>query len=342
MAGRLGVALALVALMVVALRAPATTQQATPGLYIALGDSIAAGIGASLPAERGYPALVQAFLAHHAGATVPYENLAVPGETAETFLTAGQAERFTASVERARANGLPIAAVTVTLGGNELLNLRDSGVTDRQAGLDAFTSAYDAALALVRQTVGPEVPVVVTTYYDLTDGDPALQGTDAWWIERFNGVIRDTASRHGAAVADVAPAFAGRIVELTLAPVDVHPSNAGHAAIARLVWQALAFDTTPPAIDAPTTLEASRETPTLAFAASDASGTVEVGLEAEQAAFSAPLLVGENRYVSLIDLAGLSGDTYRVDIVATDAAGNVARHRVDIVRVESQDSEDTP
>ncbi|MGH9175735.1 MAG: hypothetical protein ACRD1H_15330 [Vicinamibacterales bacterium] len=37
--------------------APSSTA-ATEGLDVALGDSVAAGIGSSLPRTRGYPALV--------------------------------------------------------------------------------------------------------------------------------------------------------------------------------------------------------------------------------------------------------------------------------------------
>ncbi|MEX2315184.1 MAG: SGNH/GDSL hydrolase family protein, partial [Thermomicrobiales bacterium] len=108
-------------MLAVGLQAPRSTQAATPGVYIALGDSIAAGIGSSLPRTRGNAAIIAQWMERLSGESVPLENLATPGETATSFIDGGQIERLRDIVARSRAASVPIAAVTVALGGNEML-----------------------------------------------------------------------------------------------------------------------------------------------------------------------------------------------------------------------------
>jgi acyl-CoA thioesterase I len=149
-----------------AVNAPVTA--ASGSLYIAVGDSIAAGVGASLPRKRGYAALVDEWRRRHSQTTTLFENLAVPGETAATFRTEGQLQRLRDVAEQAIRTGNEIAIVSVTLGGNEMLALRTDGLTDRQEGLARFAGEYPAALQEIRAITGPATRIVVTTYYDLT------------------------------------------------------------------------------------------------------------------------------------------------------------------------------
>lgn len=317
-------ALALSALLVAGLLATGQpARSAGSQVYIALGDSIAAGIGSSLPRERGYPAIVRELLARQTGKDVALESLAVPGETARSFRDGGQFARYRDLVNRLSRGGAPIAAVSLSLGGNEMLRVSGSDTGDRQAALDDFQLAYPAALADVRAAVGPDVPIVVTNYYDLSSGDPAIVESAAWWVARFNEVIASGAAASNAQVADVATAFAGRIDELTLNPSDVHPTNAGHRAIAGAVWKALALDTTAPTIGVAATLDASRLTPTLRFAVHDDTGVDSVRIESGGATVSGPYRTDDGEYVALLDLRGSVGSV-TVTIHAADAAGNVS------------------
>ena len=123
--------------------------------------------------------------------------------------------------------------------------------------------------------------------------------------------------------------WAGRIDELTLNPSDVHPTNAGHQAIAGAVWKALALDMTAPTIEVAATLDATRLTPTLRFAAHDDTGVDSVSIEAGGATASGPYRTGDGEYVALIDLRG-SGGSATVTIHAADAAGNVTSSAVTV------------
>jgi hypothetical protein len=134
--------------------------------------------------------------------------------------------------------------------------------------------------------------------------------------------------------------FAGRIDELTLSPVDVHPSNAGHELIAELVWTTLGFDSDPPVVDAPESLEATRSTPTLRFNATDSTRLTSVRLESSDVQWTEPLPTEDGSYLSLIDLTDLDAEDATIAIVATDMAGNTTRHDVRIVREAGGDAVD--
>jgi len=301
---------------------------ASPGLYIALGDSVAAGIGSSLPRTRSYPAIVDARLQRWEGATVTLANLAQPGETAASFRGEGQLAKLRDQAALAAAGGAPIVAVTVTLGGNEILEAQGQGLADRQTALATFQNEYDAALSDIREAVGDGPPIVVTNYYDPTGGDSALQYSDSWWIAQFNSAIAMVASAHGAALADVQPGFAALGPAADRYPVDVHPTNAGHAAIADAVWKALGLDTSPPTMSVVGSLNATTRMPTLRIKVDDPGDVAGIMVTSSDAAtyplIPAPAADGPDVWVGLIDATGIVGDTFSVTIDATDAAGNAA------------------
>jgi lysophospholipase L1-like esterase len=258
------------------------------------------------------------------GVPLPYANLGVPGETAASFLTGEQWPAFQAEVARAEAAGLPIYAVTASLGGNELLSARTTSLTDRQRALDEFRAAYEQAIDDIRSEIGPETPLVLTTYYDVSEGDASQQFTDAWWIAQFNKVIRDTAARHDAQVADLEPQFRGRVAELTRYPVDVHPTNQGFLAIAEAVWQALDFDQSAPEVEVSSPEQAERRTPTLRFTAVDQVGVSALAVVANGVEVR-PIEIEPGVYVALLDLGIDPARPLLVEIEAGDAAGNVQR-----------------
>jgi len=311
------------------------SQAQSPGLYISAGDSIAAGIGSSLPRERGNGALVTDWLATLTGQTVPFENLAVPGETAATFIENGQLQQLRETVERANAAGTPILAVSVSLGGNELLALEARGLSDRQAGLDNFRNRYGEAIAAIRDTVGPDTTIVVLTYYSLTGGDETLQFSDAWWIAQFNEAIRTVATGHGARVAETADPFVGRIQDFTHYPFDVHPTNAGHMEIARSIWQALGLDTDSPVLTVTSELVADRATPTIRFTVSDHVGVRSVSVTSDDAQVYGPYEVANGEYAVLLDAGAADAKEVALAIEISDDAGNVTS---DVVNVQFADA----
>jgi len=326
-----------------ALQAP-RADAATDQEYIALGDSIAAGLITSLPSERGFPALVTAQLQALAGGQtsagrVKLADLAVPGETAETFVKNGQLDAFKNEITSVKARGTDLKLVTITLGGNDLLGLANSSTADRQAGLDLFKTQYPATINDVRQALGGLKPViVVTTYYDLSGTDPAQQGSDAWWVAQFNDVIRSTAQADGLKVADLESDFRGHISDWTWYPTDVHPNNAGHTEIARLVWAATGFDQEPPVVKIvkPAAGQLSRSIPTIAVTATDNVGVTGVELWVNDTQVSSLIYEPSlQQYVGIWDSRTASAAQTTLSIRATDLAGHTTTATVDVTRPAS-------
>ena len=294
----------------------------TPGIYIALGDSITVGIGSSLPRTRSYPELVRFRLEELHGMGVILTNLGETGETATSFLENGQLAAFREEVALAREGMIPIHAVTITLGGNELLALWNSGIADRAESLAEFEASLTEAVSQVRSEIGPDVPIVLTTYYDVTSGDPTIEFTNSWWINEFNDVIRRVAEEFEAQVAEVDETFVGQIDEYTRYPTDVHPTNQGYLAIADEVWTTLDLDSEGPRIEVLSPSVSDRLTPTMWFTVEDRVGIRKVTLQAQDGLELDPLRMSGIEYVALLDLRGSIENEVTVTITAIDDAGN--------------------
>lgn len=299
---------------------PAGAQ--SPIAYVALGDSIAYGIGSSLPERRGYPPQVRDYMESATGDEVTLLNLAVPGETAASFMTSGQVDQLAETRRRLDEQDIPIALVTVSLGGNEMLAQRYSGVVDRQQALGDFRDTLDAAVGRIREEVGASPQLILTTYYDLSEGNPEAQSSDAWWIEQFNEVIRETAERHGGEVADLNTAFRGHINDFTLHPYDIHPKNQGYRAIASQVFAALGWDSNAPEIHVLSGTTATRRTPTLQLKVTDDVGVKSVRVRIDDRDPQEAVDMGDGMYVMLLDLRNNNADEYLLEITATDVVGN--------------------
>jgi len=301
-------------------------------VYLALGDSIAAGLITTLPSSRGYPWLIQNLMqqlntGNGQPSPVTLEDLAVPGETATSFLKpGGQLDKAKQAISDIQANGADLRLLTVTLGGNDILDLQAADLTARQQGLAAFKTDFPAALSAIKSALGSLKPViVVTTYYDPSGGDPTQQGSDAWWVAQFNDVIKTTAQQDGAKVADLAPAFQGHIDDWTWEPADVHPNNDGHAEIAKLIWQQTGFDTSAPkvTIERPAAGKLSRDIPTILAKATDNVGVTGVQLLVNDSVVSDMIYEPSlDAYAMVWDGTASSGKQVKLSVQASDLAGN--------------------
>jgi lysophospholipase L1-like esterase len=324
-----GAAAALLAGLPIAGLPPASA--APEQVYLALGDSIAAGLLTSLPSVRGFPWLVRNLVqksntAAGQPATVTLDDLAVPGETTASFLNGGQLPRAREAIASATASGSVLRVVTLTLGGNDLLNLSGASQAAKQAGLAQFKTNYPEALGAIKAALGSQKPdIVVTTYYDLSEGDPTQQGADAWWVDQFDQVIRQTAAADGAKVADLETAFRGHIAQWTWYPADVHPNNAGHREIAKLVWQALGYDHQPPAvtIERPSAGTQDRRILTVRVKATDDIGVTGVQLLADGKVAGDLLYVpSQGAYLGVWNGSSAPSTSATLTVQASDLAGH--------------------
>ena len=326
-------------------RSPAAGQPATPGaaspiaasdVYLALGDSIAVGIGAGRPAEGGYVALVRDLLERHVDRPVELVNLAVPGATTGDVLAAGQIAQALDFVDAAARTGRRVNPITLTAGANDLIRAGADDVEREDAlrSVGANLRQILGELGTATDRVGGTPPdLVVTTYYDPAGTDPTLAGTDGWWIARLNEVIVRETVGAGGRIADVARRFGAGEPDLTRYPSDVHPTDAGHRLIADEVWRTLGYDTTPPAVrlDRPAAGPLERPVPTVLAVATDDVGVVAVDLLVDGApAGPLPYLPEANAYADLWDARAVSPGPHTLAVRATDAAGNTATAEVDV------------
>lgn len=325
-----------------------------PALLLGVGDSLMAGIGASLPEERGEFGLTAELMRGRYGPNLRSVNVAIPGETSTTLLAPVQPpapatgaptpapvrpQIVQALDELGRLPAGRQAVVLLSIGGNDLASLAGKGTPAREAALATFRANLMTILTRLLEG-GQTRALLIQTIYDPFGGDPAAIGSDAWWVERFNGVIREVAAaRQGAQVVELADRVRGKEQMLTLARFDdVHLSNAGHRLAADLYWAAGGFDTTAPdiALVAPVAGNAPRPVQTVRATVTDdsgASGVARVVLLAdgtEQGELMPRPDLAPNTWLGYWDGRLLPGP-HTIGVAATDRAGNRREATVSLV-----------
>jgi acyl-CoA thioesterase-1 len=252
-------------LLGVAWAGDATASQGSP-LYLALGDSLAAGVGASEPAETGYVGLVYDALRTEPAS--PYSesglillNLGDPGETTTSMLVSGgQMDQALAEIEGRKDDGIAgneVAVITIDIGANDFIPLvlgdspclpnplAEACTQAAASALTTFRSNFADIMRRLRAAAGPEVEIVAVGLYNPLSGSggPFDAVGDAA-VGLFNSTVAAAATDDDirATFADVFPLFQNRGSELTHAaemPPDVHPNDGGHYLIARAVVAAL-------------------------------------------------------------------------------------------------------
>ncbi len=238
----------------------APTAAATgTGLYIALGDSLSFGIGASDASTTSFVALVHAPL----GSGIELMNLGVPGATSQDLVDR-DLDRAVQEIERRKADSDPnndVRLVTLEIGGNDLLNIYFSLVqtgecTDVETSLqtpacaDALRSAFEgfrpnltATLDRLREA-DPSLRILLLTLYNPFGhipsigpiGDLSLEGKpDTPFSQGLNDIIRAIAQgRDDVTLVDIYPLFQGRTPEL-ISGDGIHPNDEGYRVMADAV-----------------------------------------------------------------------------------------------------------
>ena len=209
-------------------------QPGPPVLYAALGDSI------SIDEYAGGPGLGGASLfAHNRDDIFPqwrgrdlatvhpglcHNVLAVDGGTTETLL-----DHQLPQLER---SGDPLAVVTLTVGGNDLLAAYADTPRARRVIKVVRRRVREALRRLRRLMQASSSPIIVGTVYDPSDGtgDAARVGLPAWpdvvdLLGELNAELRSVAAEHRAAVAEIHQRFLGHGL-LQGDPTQAHPRPA--------------------------------------------------------------------------------------------------------------------
>jgi lysophospholipase L1-like esterase len=243
------------------------------GLYVALGDSLAAGYqpgGAELR-DTAYPALTANRLAG-GGQELTLENLGCSGETTTSMVKGGKCD-FVAGSQLEQAEALlkgseRVELVTIDIGGNDLLRcVRGGAQIDAacvKSGVATVRKNLPAILERLRSAAGDDVPVLVLGYYNpwlaAKALDQPIKGVDAA-ARAYTGLstaIESAAKQSGTTFVGLDDAFStndttptrinGRTVPENAAKIctltnictasDIHLTDEGAATVARVLAKA--------------------------------------------------------------------------------------------------------
>jgi len=214
--------------------------------YLALGDSVAFGVGASSPEQLGYPGVFyDQYLKKVRPEIVTYKNFALPGETIASFSnrskSQSQLDRTLEELKTTRKAGHKVSLISLTIGGNDLLAARPKSQIEKTAVLEQLDNNFQAILAqLGPRLAESKTELIVTTYYNPYGG--LVGSDDVTWIKRFNEIIQKRATEYNFKVADFFEPVLGHEKNLTwIERGDIHPNVAGHAALANALWQATGY-----------------------------------------------------------------------------------------------------
>jgi len=192
--------------------------------YMAIGDSLAAGYGA-IPATGGY-----AYLLYKEGVfdKIPntlLSNVGLIGATSQDVLD----KQVPLAI-----NPFKPDVITLSVGGNDIAELLTSPNPN-----EVVTNFYNNLTNIFMQLREklPEAKIYTNNLYDIPELPIPPDGILPI-VQTFNQIIEDRASFFNVPVADVFSAFEGRKGLLLIQrngadPFEVHPSNAGHRAIAK-------------------------------------------------------------------------------------------------------------
>jgi lysophospholipase L1-like esterase len=248
----------------------------TPVVYLALGDSLAEGIGASNIAETAYvPRLFHYFHGTTHGGVDTLVNLGIGGDTSYWFLSGtpwGAGPQLQQALAAINDPTTDTRIVTLDIGGNDALNTLFgnpachviASVACRAAmaaTLAAFAANYQTILSALNAALAADPGterIFVMTYYNLWGGtgDPLEAVTDAVLLGSdltidcaanladptkagLNDLIACIGMANGAEIADGFGAVDDQALHLThVGEGDIHPTDAGYAAIAHAFVEA--------------------------------------------------------------------------------------------------------
>jgi lysophospholipase L1-like esterase len=243
-------------------------------VYLALGDSLAYGIGATDPEATGYVPLLHAMLQEgmDGGDTLQLANISENGATSTTLLE-NQLPMALQVIDQHNGDDDPnndVEIITIDIGGNDafrpLLEVCGTGLNQGciQAVEEIFgtlSANLAATLGQLRAAAGPDVPIAIMTYANsliacdqqaiAPAAELVLEGAPDGSMPGMNDLIREVASGTGAIVAE---AYGLLGAEDLVGGTDcLHPNDAGHQRIADAFAAAILGSSATPVAATPVT-----------------------------------------------------------------------------------------
>jgi lysophospholipase L1-like esterase len=213
-------------------------------VLLALGDSIAAGIGASHVTSGCMSVLAEGLRERFPDVTLI--NLAIPGEcSASMLLRSGQLERAEDLIATVARSGGRVGPLALCIGGNDIMEAAvlgdDEALHQFEVNLAVILTRLEAALRAAGSSL-IDVGCIQTVYnpFEADAIEGGNHGAQAHQMAPrragrggFNRIIRDAAAARGIRLVEISHRFRGRCGELTwVRSGDMHPTDVGHALIA--------------------------------------------------------------------------------------------------------------
>ncbi|HUF53458.1 MAG TPA: SGNH/GDSL hydrolase family protein [Dehalococcoidia bacterium] len=226
-------------------------QAADAPAYLALGDSLAFGVGAQNPAAEGYvPLTHEALLLNDrfADSGLDLINISEPGATSGDLLEEeGQLEQALAEIETRRESPEDdsIEIISIDIGGNDLLSLAepDSPCFEDPGGaicrttingvLGDMQSNLTTVLTSLREAAPRAEVYVLDVYNPYAGTGESLEVVAGIGVQLVNGVITAVASQDEleTRLVGIHDLFEGR-GQFWVAGDGIHPNNDGHRVLA--------------------------------------------------------------------------------------------------------------
>lgn len=203
-------------------------------VYIAVGDSLAAGQTPNRAIDAGYADLIAGELKRSRQLAFYSKELAFPGFTTADVLSTVQTEEAKALLKNA-------TLVTISAGANDLLRLVQANPSNGSLSYQQIPA--DFALNNVRKNItaiinevkeaAPKAKVYVMGYYFAY---PHVHESQKQGVQKelntLHTILKEQAEENGAIFVSVEEAFAPQAKELIPNPADVHPSMEGYRLMA--------------------------------------------------------------------------------------------------------------
>lgn len=219
---------------------PAQAQVRVPAVYVALGDSLAAGQTPASEIDAGYADLIAQELARQQPVAFYTKDLAFPGFTTEDVLERIQSEEAAEVLKQANI-------ITLSAGANDLLRLVQSNAAEGSLAFEQIQTDFamntarentEAILAELSERA-PDADVYVMGYYfPYPHARDSQKAGVKEQLDRLNEILRRSAERAGAVFVPVSDAFGTDAKGKIPNPADVHPNVKGYQAMANAFLKA--------------------------------------------------------------------------------------------------------
>lgn len=240
--------------------APRSAYAAGTPAYVALGDSLAFGVGAANPGREGYVAVTYDAMSgsdRYRQRGLALVNLSAPGATSEDLLLAGgQLERGISEIKGRQQDASSaddsVEIISINIGANDLLSLAAQGspcINDAAADaclkqLGEVLSGLQNSLSQVLQRLreaAPDAQIYAMDLYNPFSGTGDLRESLAnVGVQQVNGVIRALTSdaKLGVQLVSVFSLFQGRGKQW-IAGDGLHPNSNGYRAMSEALLSAI-------------------------------------------------------------------------------------------------------